>query len=356
MVGAGGGDHGPVVGTGAFGALPAAAPGPRLARTPFDLVEYLVGAVGAQAGGEVEVDADRDDVGDGVVFEQLAERGRAAVDLVGGHPGDRGLLGEDPVGLFDGDRRLGAKGVIGLKSGLGAAVGVGEPAFLYVQVGVDQAVSTAAGVGGVDRHDRVGDLPGGTGVLPPDPGGVPTGLLLAALVEDQPGILGAQVAHRERPDPVADLRFIPLLAIQEALLAVRAGIPGRFGDPPAVLALQPRAQRAEVAHRMPSRLPPTEHVGDLGLQLTAHRERHGQVYADGRGRPFLLRHNIRILDGLIYAHPTPVDVTGAIPPTTGDLDHPAPKGRRRSRTAIRSTRLKRSQRPQSAPGHHPVWP
>lgn len=78
VVGAGGGDHGPVVDAGTFGAVSAAAPGPGLVGKPFDLVEDLVCPVCAESGGDVEVDADRDDVGDRVVFfEQLAEGGRA---------------------------------------------------------------------------------------------------------------------------------------------------------------------------------------------------------------------------------------------------------------------------------------
>ena len=141
-------------------------------------------------------------------------------------------------------------------------------------------MSVAADVGGVDRHHRVGDLPGGAGVLPADPGRGGAGLLLAGLVEDQPGVPVAQMPHGEGPHHVPRRPLIPFVLVEQALLAVRAGVTGPLRDAPAVLARQIGAQTADIGHRMGSGLPPAKQPGQLRLQLRARRDRRVQVHAD----------------------------------------------------------------------------
>jgi hypothetical protein len=101
----------------------------------------------------------------------------------------------------------------------------------------------------IDRDLGVLDPPGGAGVLALHPDGRVPLLHVAGLVDDEDGLLGAEVTDDVLAQIIADRVRVPLGPLQQMLHAVRSGLTGPLRDRPAVLARQIGQQSAnELPH------------------------------------------------------------------------------------------------------------
>jgi hypothetical protein len=158
---------------------------------------------------------------------------------------------------------LGAEGEVTSQSGLFALAGVLGPVFLDVEVTVDQAVPELAGVGAVHRDDSVADLPGGVGVLTPDPGAGLAFLLLSGLVEDQYRAGGGEVTYGVAAYRAKGGILVPDCLVEQALQSEGARLSSVLGDRPAILARQISQQATQVIQGVSPGLAAGEERGEI---------------------------------------------------------------------------------------------
>jgi hypothetical protein len=140
--------------------------------------------------------------------------------------------------------------------------------FLDVEVTVDQAVPELAGVGAVHRDDSVADLPGGAGVLTPDPGaGGLAFLLLSGLVEDQYPAGDGEVTYGVAAYRAKGGILVPDCLVGQALQPEGARLASVPGDRPAILARQISQQATQVIQGASPGLAAGEERGEIGREL-----------------------------------------------------------------------------------------
>ena len=120
------------------------------------------------------------------------------------------------------------------------------PGLGQVQRPVDQGMPVPAGIGEKHPDLAVLDAACGAGVLAFDAGRLVALLQEAGLVEHQHGIRIAEVLDHIGAQVIAHRIGIPVHAGEEVLHAIGAGIAGRFGQVPAVLALERREQALQI--------------------------------------------------------------------------------------------------------------
>jgi len=158
-------------------------------------------------------------------------------------------------------------------------------------------VPARGGIRAVHRVHAVGDPTRAAHVLTLHPGGRRALFLLPGLVQRRyPQRLVGQVLGRIPPDHAHRRVVVPHRMVEQSLGSVRRGVPGMFGDGPAVLARQVAHQRRDVALGLLKRLHPAETRPQPAMQLVQVRCRALALYDDSRSRLMIfLLHNMMIL-------------------------------------------------------------
>src|SRR5215218_11071281 len=131
-----------------------------------------------------------------------------------------------------------------------------HPAPGQVERAVDESLTMAAGVGQEHADLAVLDAPGRARILTMHAGRLRALLQKPGLVKHQDGLLIAQVLDDVGAQIVAYEIGIPAHAGEEVLHAVGGTVAGRFGQLPAVLALDRGQQPTQVSHGPLARLAP----------------------------------------------------------------------------------------------------
>jgi hypothetical protein len=279
-------DHRPVVVLGALGRRAGAHPLP--GGGPGQLRGVLHGEAAAGGQGHQVIGADGHDVAGATLADALAQV-KAAVHLIAGD--ERGADAEVVSVLQQAVGQLGLGGehdVVG-HSGQFAALLVGSPFPGQVQGAADQGVTGGGCVGEGDRDLAQGDAAEGAAVLAGRADAVGRGFGVAGLVHDQHRVaavrtlLPGQASCRPVRGAVEYALVIAAGAGQQVLHPVRAGVPGRLGDGPAVVIVQLGQQ---AVHHVPAGhagLPPSETRRDPSQQVTEQAGVRGIIYAGTSG-------------------------------------------------------------------------
>jgi len=205
--------------------------------------------------------------------------GVGAVDLIAGHPCGRHPGVQRPRQHLPGQGRLGRKPDLGGDACRLAAVGVIDPAPGDIQLPVDHAVPSLAGVHQVDRDLGIFDAAGGTGVLTLHPHRGGALLQVPGLVDHQHRLGVTQVLDYIGAHVITHAVFVPHRPAKQVLHPIGAGITGVLGQRPAVLAWQVRQQPQHERPSPPAWLHPAEPARDPAQQLLQARLPAGRVYA-----------------------------------------------------------------------------
>ena len=257
-------DHGPVVVADSLGSRsgghPLPSPGGDDRRGPGG------GHRLAAAEGQHVVGADREDVAQAEPADE-APQVTAAVDLVAGH--HRGL---DPelAGVLDqvpGELRLGGEHDLVRDPGQLPVLLVGRAGVRQVQGPAEECVPLPGRVrqGNHDLAQR--DPAGAAGVLPGRPGRIRRGFRVAGLVDDQHPVPVIEPGRGPARGDIQHQLLVPHRAGQEMLQLMRAPVPDRLPDRPAVLVFQFHEQAIyHLGAGLPG-LPPGKAPGHFGEQV-----------------------------------------------------------------------------------------
>ena len=212
---------------------------------------------------------------------------KAAVHLVAGDEprADAAVMGvlQQAAGQF----RLGGEHDLVRYSGQLAALFVGGPVRGQVQGPADQRVPGRGRAGEGDRDLAQGDPAEGAAVLAGRAGAVGRRLGVGGLVHDQYHVAlvlaCGQVPGRPVRGRVEYSLVIAAGAGQQVLHPVRAGMPGRRGDCPAVVILQLHQQAVHHIAAGHAGLPPGEARRDPSQKVIEQARVHGIIYADISG-------------------------------------------------------------------------
>ena len=137
---------------------------------------------------------------------------------------------------------------------------VGAPVFRQIQLAIDEGMAQRGHVGEKDAHLTVFDLSGEATILWPDAGRVAPAFGKAAFIEHQDGegrfVRGSRRTAREQavadtgPQLIAHGVLVPDGCREQALDAIRAGLPGLFSDLPAIFSGHVTQNRLQVAQGM----------------------------------------------------------------------------------------------------------
>ncbi|KOV27861.1 hypothetical protein ADK60_19345 [Streptomyces sp. XY431] len=147
----------------------------------------------------------------------------------------------------------------------------------------------------VDGDLGVLDPARGSGVLTLDPDARGAFLQVPGLVDDQYGVLVAEVLDYEVPYVVTHSVGIPAGPAEQVLHAGRAGVTGVLGDRPAVLPWQVREQPQHERLCSAAGFHPGEPARHLAHQALEYRLPPSRIYAVAHGHRliFVCRHNSR---------------------------------------------------------------
>jgi hypothetical protein len=137
-----------------------------------------------------------------------------------------------------GQLRLGGEHHLLRDTGQVAVFLIPSAALRQVQCPADQRMPAAGGVGQGDRDLVQRDTAHRAAVLAGRPGRVGGGFLIGGLVHDQDRIPVIELRNRPGRRRIQDLLVVPDRPRQQMLQPVRATVPGRLGEAPAVVALQ----------------------------------------------------------------------------------------------------------------------
>ena len=239
-------------------------------------------APGRQRDGEVH--RDREHVPLPGLLACLPQLRAAAVDLVGGHPGER-----DPgagrasdhlrAQRGPGDERRAVRDVRLLKPRL-----VTAPGLRKVEPEVQQRMRAGGDVRGEDDGLAVLYLPGDPGMLAGDAGRRGTFLQLRGLIQHEDRLIIAQVSGDEPLQRRQRLLPVPRVLRQQRLHPPRRGMPGLLRQLPARLAVTPlRQQRPDIRKRRQPRPGLREHRSQHAPQLTLKFSQPAGVLYHGPG-------------------------------------------------------------------------
>jgi hypothetical protein len=111
---------------------------------------------------------------------------------------------------------------------------IGGAALGQVQSAADQRVPAGGRVGQGDRHLAQRDAAQGAAVLAGRARAVGRGLLIGGFVHDQHRVPVIEMTGRPRRRDVHQVLVVPDRTRQQVLQPVRAAVPDRLGDRPAV--------------------------------------------------------------------------------------------------------------------------
>jgi hypothetical protein len=138
----------------------------------------------------------------------------------------------------------------------------------------------AGGISQGHRHLAQRDTASGAAVLPRQAHRVSGGLLIGRLIHDQHRVPVIEVPGRPRRRDIQDSLVVPDRTGQQVLQPVRAAVPDRLGDRPAVVIVQLHQQPAHhLAAALPG-LPPGKAPGHPPQQV---RQRRGPGLIGYRG-------------------------------------------------------------------------
>jgi hypothetical protein len=200
----------------------------------------LVGAPGVACGHDGVVAGHRQHISDAAGLQPGPQRGVGAVDLIAGHPAGWHARVQRAAEHGRGQGRLGRKPHLIGDTGSLAAVRVTGPTPGDIQLPVDHAVPSRAGIHKQDRDLRALHAARGAGVLALHPHGLGALLPIAGLVHHQHPVRVAQVLDQVGADVVTHPVVVPHRPGQQVLHPIRGGIPGVLGQRPAVLTGQIR--------------------------------------------------------------------------------------------------------------------
>ncbi len=136
------------------------------------------------------------------------------------------------------------------------------PVFRKVQLAIDEAMAGSGDVGEEDADLAVFHAPGEPTILGPDARRVAAALGKAAFIDDQDregrlagwlllrGLWRAQAGRDQGAQVVAHRVLVPDGCREQALHAIRAGLPGLFSDLPAIFSGHVTQDRLQVAQGM----------------------------------------------------------------------------------------------------------
>ncbi len=136
-----------------------------------------------------------------------------------------------------------------------------------VQRPVDQGVATGCGKGQSDGHLAQRDPAHGAAVLAGRTHRIRRRLLIGGLIHDQHRVAVVKMADRPGRCHIEDLLFVPDRPRQQVLQPVRARMPGRLGDAPAVVVFQLHQQPLHHLTSGLAGLPATEAPRHLPEQI-----------------------------------------------------------------------------------------
>ena len=277
-------DHGPVVVLGSLGGRAGAHP---LPHSGFDQAGGgFHGEAAAGGQGHHVVGADGQDVA-GAAFPDALAQVKAAVHLVA--DGESGA--DAPVmGVLQevaGELRLrGEHDLVG-DSGELAALLVSGPVRGKIERAADQCVPGRGRAGQGDRdlaHRHAAD---GSAVLAGRPGAVGGGFLVGGLVHDEHHVTLVLACSDVRRGPVrGGVQQLPVVdagAGQQVLHPVRAGVPGGFGQRPAVMVIEFGQQAVHHVTAGQPGFPASEARSYPGHQVIEQAGMRGMIYAGSSG-------------------------------------------------------------------------
>jgi hypothetical protein len=281
-------DERPVVVAVALGAVAGRdpLPGPRR-----DVLEQRISPPSLSTGEHGMAAGDRQDIADAAALQKGPKLGVGTVDLIAGHPTGRDPGVQRPRQHPRGQGRLGRKPHLVRDPSGAAAVGISRPGPGQVQLPVDHAVPSLAGVHQQDRDLGVLHAARGAGVLALHPHRGGALLQVPGLVHHQHRLRVTQVLDQVVADLVTDAVFVPHRPAQQVLHPIGAGVPGVLSQRPAVLAWQVGQQPHHERPSPPAWLHPPEPARDPAQQLLQARLPPGRLYL------YAVAHGHRLISG-----------------------------------------------------------